>query len=388
MRRFLDILIIILLLWLVCAHENKFLGLGVERMPEVAQTYATETTEAGALTLEEAKSIFADATAISPKGDGVFEAYVNGKLLGFVMKSSPYTDNISGYMGPTPLLIGLDKDSIIYKVIALENNETPQFFDVVKKKLLDSWNGLRPSEVADKKVDAVTGATYSSNGIIDTMKARMAALGDIKPTAASTNWRLIVSNVCFLLLLAVSLFAFFKPRLLGKGRVALLAVSIAILAFWQGRMLSMAQFTVWMLNGIPLAAQWTIAILFLLSIVLPIIFGKAYYCAWLCPFGAAQELLGMINKKHKIRLGNAMLQWLQLIRTAVLFGILLVMGMGLSFSFEDFEAFTVFHPSTAPKLALVLGAISLLASLWLPRPWCRFLCPLGELLETFRRQKN
>ncbi|MBQ7649384.1 MAG: 4Fe-4S binding protein, partial [Victivallales bacterium] len=240
----------------------------------------------------------------------------------------------------------------------------------------------------DKKVDAITGATFSSNGVIDSMKARMAALGDIKPTPAVHNWRLIVSNVCFVLLLAVSLVGFFRPRLLGKGRMALLGASIIILAFWQGRMLSMAQFSVWLLNGIPLAAQWTVALLFLLSIVLPIIFGKAYYCAWVCPFGAAQELLGMMNRKRKIRLGNAVLQWLQLIRTAVLFGILLVMGMGLSFGFEDFEAFTVFHPSTAPKLALALGAVSLFASLWLPRPWCRFLCPLGELLETFRRQKS
>lgn len=389
MRRFLDIIIIVLLLWLVCAHENKFLGLFVERMPEPTQYQISFKEDAGGkFTFDDVKAIFPDATYAAQNDQGLFEVTANGKLLGFLAASSPYSDKVSGYMGPTPLLIGLDKDSIIYKVIALENNETPQFFDVVKKKLLDSWNGLRPSEVAEKKVDAVTGATYSSNGIIDTMKARMAALGDIQPTPAAHDWRLIASDICFLLLLAVSLFGFFKPRLLGKGRVALLAASIVILAVWQGRMLSMAQFTVWLLNGIPLAAQWAVALLFLLSLLLPIIFGKAYYCAWVCPFGAAQELLGMINKKRKIRLGNAMLQWLQLIRTAVLFGVLLAMGIGLSFGFEDFEAFTAFHPSTAPKLALAIGALSLLASLWLPRPWCRFLCPLGELLEAFRRQKG
>ena len=389
MRRFLDIIIIVLLLWLVCTHANKFLGLGVERMPEPVQYKISFKEEAsGSFTFDDVKAIFPDATYAAQNDQGLFEVTSNGKLLGYLASSSPYSDSVSGYMGPTPLLIGLDKDYIIYKVIALENNETPQFFDVVKKKLLDSWNGLRPSEVADKKVDAVTGATYSSNGIIDTMKTRMAALSDSKPTPAARDWRLIVSNICFLLLLAVSLFGFFKPRLFGKWRIALLAASIVILAIWQGRMLSMAQFTVWLLNGIPMAAQWTVALLFLLSIALPIIFGRAYYCAWLCPFGSAQELLGMINKKHKIRFVNTMLQWLQLIRTAVLFGVLLAMGMGLSFGFEDFEAFTVFHPSTAPKLALILGIISLLASLWLPRPWCRFLCPLGELLEVFRREKR
>lgn len=390
MRRFLDILIIILLLWLVCAHENKFLGLFVERMPEPVQYKISFSEDAGSkFTFDDVKAIFPEATYAAQNDQGLFEVTNNGKLLGFLATSSPYSDKISGFMGPTPLLIGLDRDMRICKVIALENNETPHFFDAVKKGgLLESWNGLLPAEVADKKVDAVTGATYSSNGVIDSMKARMAALGDIQPAPTAHDWWLIASNVCFLLLLAVSLFGFFRPRLLGKWRVALLGASIIVLAIWQGRMLSMAQFTVWLLNGIPMAVQWTIALLFLLSIALPLFFGKAYYCAWLCPFGAAQELLGMINRKHKVRLGNAILQWLQLIRTAVLFGTLLVMGLGLSFGFGDFEAFSVFHPFTAPKLALVLGAVSLLASLWLPRPWCRFLCPLGELLETFRRQKS
>ena len=390
MRRFLDILIIILLLWLVCAHENKFLGLFVERMPEPAQHKISFKEDAGGkFTFDDVKAIFPDATYAAQNDQGLFEVTINGKLLGFLATSSPYSDKVSGFMGPTPLLIGLDKNLRICKVIALENNETPHFFEAVKKGgLLEAWNGLLPAEVADKKVDAVTGATYSSNGVIDSMKARMAALGDIQPAPTAHDWWLIASNICFLLLLAVSLFGFFRPRLLGKWRVALVGASIIVLAIWQGRMLSMAQFTVWLLNGIPMAVQWTIALLFLLSIAMPLIFGKAYYCAWLCPFGAAQELLGMINRKHKVRLGNAILQWLQFIRTAVLFGILLVMGLGLSFGFGDFEAFSVFHPSTAPKVALVLGAVSLLASLWLPRPWCRFLCPLGELLETFRRQKS
>jgi polyferredoxin len=104
--------------------------------------------------------------------------------------------------------------------------------------------------------------------------------------------------------------------------------------------------------------------------------------------GAAQEVLGMLNKKHKVRLGAAVLKWLQMFRTALLFAVLIAMIIGIAFSFADFEAFTVFHPSTAPMAALVIGAVSLLAALWIPRPWCRFLCPLGELLETLRREKS
>ena len=149
----------------------------------------------------------------------------------------------------------------------------------------------------------------------------------------------------------------------------------------------MAQFTVWLVNGIPVAAQWAMLLLFLLSILLPLIFGKAYYCAWLCPMGAAQILLGELNKKHKLKLAPALLQWLQALRAAILFGCLLAIAVGLTFDFADFEAFTLFHPQTAPLAALVIGILSLLLAIWLPRPWCRFLCPLGELLETLRTRK-
>ena len=150
----------------------------------------------------------------------------------------------------------------------------------------------------------------------------------------------------------------------------------------------MAQFTVWLVNGIPVEAQWTMLLLFLLSILLPIIFGRAYYCAWLCPMGAAQALLGELNKKHRLKLAPTLLQWLQMLRTAILFGCLFAIALGLSFDFADIEAFTLFHPQTAPIVALVIGAISLLLAIWIPRPWCRFLCPLGELLETLRRTKE
>ena len=161
-----------------------------------------------------------------------------------------------------------------------------------------------------------------------------------------------------------------------------------MLGIWQGRMLSVAQFTTWVYGGIPVVAQWAVVMVFALSVVLPMIFGKAYYCAWLCPMGAAQTLLGEVNKKHKLRLSPRLISWLTLLRSAILFGGLLTIGIGLSFDFADYEAFAVFHPQSAPLVALVIGIVSLVLSVWIPRPWCRFLCPLGEMLELVRKKQQ
>jgi len=100
-----------------------------------------------------------------------------GKVIGTVLLSSPYSDNIKGFNGPTPLQIALDEKGKILEVQVLNNNETPSFLKrVVDAGFLESWNGLTVEEALNKEVDAVSGATYSSNGIKNSLKARLEAL--------------------------------------------------------------------------------------------------------------------------------------------------------------------------------------------------------------------
>ena len=384
MRKLLEIGILLLLLALFCVSNGKFMGW----RPGAASGQSQAEADGGSsVTLDEARALFPDAASVKSAGKGIYEVRKGGSRLGFAMKSEPYSREIIGFMGPTPLLIGLDGDMRIRKVIALDNDETPRFFQRVREKgLLDSWNGLTPKEVGGREVVTVTGATYSSNGVIGSMQARMAAMEDLPPPLH--DWGHPAGNACFLVLLALGLVGFFSPRLLGRWRLALLAADIVVLALWQGRFLSMAQFMVWVASGIPLEAQWGIVLLFLLSILLPFFTGRAYYCAWICPMGAAQELLGTLNRRHKLKPGAKLLQWLQVLRAAVLFGVMLMMGLGFGLGFADFEAFTVFYPDGAPIAALAIGLVSLVLSVWVQRPWCRFLCPLGEMLEILRRGKG
>ena len=101
----------------------------------------------------------------------------SGKVIGMVLLSSPYSDDIKGFNGPTPLQIALDEKGKILEVRVLDNDETPGFLNrVINAGFLNSWNGLTAKEALDKEVDAVSGATYSSNGIKNSLKARLEAL--------------------------------------------------------------------------------------------------------------------------------------------------------------------------------------------------------------------
>ena len=100
-----------------------------------------------------------------------------GKVIGTVLLSSPYSDDIKGFNGPTPLQIALDDKGKIIEVRVLDNDETPNFLNrVINAGFLNSWNGLTVEEALNKKVDAVSGATFSSNGIQKSLKARLEAI--------------------------------------------------------------------------------------------------------------------------------------------------------------------------------------------------------------------
>lgn len=97
-----------------------------------------------------------------------------GKVIGTVLLSSPYSDKISGFNGPTPLLIALDADGHIKNVVMLDNEETPVFAQrVVDGGLYNAWNGLSVDEALNKDVDAISGATYTSNGVKKSLVIRL-----------------------------------------------------------------------------------------------------------------------------------------------------------------------------------------------------------------------
>lgn len=95
-------------------------------------------------------------------------------LLGYAVYSKPASDGIKGYAGETPLMVALDTKQQIVCVQMLDNQETPGFLQkVVNAGLLKSWDGMKPAKAVKKQVDVVSGATYSSTSIIQTLQAAL-----------------------------------------------------------------------------------------------------------------------------------------------------------------------------------------------------------------------
>ena len=86
-----------------------------------------------------------------------------------VINTTTLGKDVQGYLGTTPLKIFIEKNKVV-KIEALKNQETPKYFIKVKKALLEKWNGMKVKDAQKLKVDAVTGATYSSDAVIENVK--------------------------------------------------------------------------------------------------------------------------------------------------------------------------------------------------------------------------
>ena len=83
----------------------------------------------------------------------------------FVINTTELGKNVEGYQGTTPLKVYIKKGKV-EKIEFLKSTETPKYYAKVKKALLEKWNGLKVKEARQQQVDAVTGATFSSEAVI------------------------------------------------------------------------------------------------------------------------------------------------------------------------------------------------------------------------------
>ena len=86
-----------------------------------------------------------------------------------IVNTTTLASDVEGYAGPTPLKIYI-KGGKVEKIEALPNTETPKYFALVARQLLDKWNGLTSKKAATQEVDVVTGATFSSEAVIENVR--------------------------------------------------------------------------------------------------------------------------------------------------------------------------------------------------------------------------
>ena len=84
----------------------------------------------------------------------------------YVIDTTTLGKNVEGYQAHTPLKVYIKNDKV-EKIEFLKSQETPKYYIKVKKALVDKWNGLTVKNAKTQQVDVVTGATFSSEAVIE-----------------------------------------------------------------------------------------------------------------------------------------------------------------------------------------------------------------------------
>ncbi|MBR5638311.1 MAG: FMN-binding protein [Muribaculaceae bacterium] len=100
-----------------------------------------------------------------------------------VIYTGEIAKKVVGYNGPTPVNITISNGRIT-SITALDNKETPSYFNRAKEKVFKQFIGKTVDEAINLKADVASGATYSSEALIKNIKM---GLQQAKDSSTSTN---------------------------------------------------------------------------------------------------------------------------------------------------------------------------------------------------------
>ncbi|SEW44812.1 4Fe-4S binding protein [[Clostridium] fimetarium] len=121
-----------------------------------------------------------------------------------------------------------------------------------------------------------------------------------------------------------------------------------------------------------------------------LLFGPVF-CGWICPFGTFQEFIGKIGKKIFGKRYNHFLpkrldSILRYLRYFVLILVIYNTAASAKLIFQNvdpyYALFNLFTSEVAVAAYIIL-AITVIASLFVERPFCKYICPYGATLGIF-----
>jgi len=312
-----------------------------------------------------------------------------GNQVGIAVLSDEVPPAVSGYTGQITMVLGLNMEGIIQRVLVARHNETTWYMEMVKSSnLLHDLNGIDLSEPFPA-VDSVSGATVSSQAVIR----------DVEETARRTARKVLNIQVPPPSLMRPNPWFHWSVGLLAGALVLSLVASILNKHLWLRTVAIAGSFAA---VGIVLNTPFTLSaavnlltlnipgwnnpflilILGYLIITIPL-FGRSY-CRLVCPFGALQHFI------HrwwfwKLKPTPTLLTLLPIFRTGFLALLLTLAGVAGYGGFAQVEPFFSLFSLRLTGVVWIYVMIIIIISLFWRRFWCNACCPTGTILYLLSR---
>ena len=297
-----------------------------------------------------------------------------------VIRTTALGADLIGYAGPVPIDLYL-RDGRIERIEALPNSETPSFMEAVAEELPARWVGRTPAEVDTMAVDVVSGATFTSRALIGNV--RRAAAYATEHAAEPSFWDAADFSPKSLLALVVVLMAAVLPLFVRNRTYHLVqqVLNVGVLGFWSGSFLSYTLFLGYLTNGTQVLLSLVPLVMLVTAFVYPLFGRPQHYCTHICPLGSLQQLAEQVNRKRRWRLSSGTVQRLNNFRQLLWVVLMVLLWADVLTEWMDWELFPAFLVRTAPVALVVVAALFVVLSVFIPRPYCRFVCPTGSLFK-------
>lgn len=128
-------------------------------------------------------------------------------------------------------------------------------------------------------------------------------------------------------------------------------------------------------------------VLMIIVFVTSLIFGPVF-CGWVCPLGSIQEWFGKLGRRifksnYNKFVAVKLDKYVRLFRYFVLVMVLYMTGKSGLLLFENVDPYYAlfrFWTGEVGLAAIIIILASLILSIFVERPWCKYACPYGALL--------
>jgi len=392
------------------------------------------------LTLSQVQQVFPAAQVITSLNDKTPAYSVRSERgqLGFAFTTGELAP-ISAYSGkPINTLVGLGEDGLIKGIEILHHEEPILVIGISDADLAAFINQFIGKKTTDRirvgargrkgyvGIDGITGATITTMVLTSSVNKAVhrvaetygiprssapAMPGMASAAVADDGWdepawkllwqdrlfELVVVALALVLLLAVLFFQDWLVKhtvLFHRFRIAYLLFTVFFIGFYCSAQLSVINLLAFF-HSLSSGFSWdtlliepVIFMLWAFVAVSILLWGRGVYCGWLCPFGAAQDLISKLATRLGIegyRLPQMVHERLWAIKYFILIALvgLSLDSMVTAAKLAEVEPFkTTFILRFAREPVFVVYALALLAvSAINSKFFCKYLCPLGAGLS-------
>ena len=314
----------------------------------------------------------------------VYEVFNGDDTVGYLVVTGHY-----GYQSEVVMATLVNLEGNIVDTRAYSQEESPSYFRKLigqgffKKNFINKpiENGFS----IETNVDAVSHATISSNAATKAINEGVTYVGEhylgttVAKQDAGVKVGYLDALVLVMLILALVASRFSKNvKLKWVCRV----YSIVVMGFMASQFITLSVLVALFSLDWPSVVdylRWYLLVFGALIMLLAT--GKNTYCAYICPFGALQEVVfafgGPIGKKPLNPTVTKILKW----SPGILVFVSLALTLGFhNLDFANYEPFSLIFGQVGVGIQWALLPLVFVGALFSRRIYCNFACPVGYVL--------